>query len=97
MCGALLSSFDITVENIFYVTYLVKEYKATVIFPEDELPLVRPTRRRSKGVSASGDSSEGDAVSDQAILTMNMKDFEELIDIYDLKGKKPLLRIRDEN
>ena len=27
MCGALLSSFDITVENIFYVTYLVKVYK----------------------------------------------------------------------
>ena len=79
------TSFCKTVENIFHLSFLIKENCAT-IFIEDDLPMVEPIKVSKYGSKAKED------VKNQVILSLTMDEWEELVEIFHLQDKKPQIQ-----
>jgi len=75
------TSFCKTVENIFHLSFLIKENCAT-IFIEDDLPMVEPIKI-SKYASKGKEQDKN-----QVILSLTMDEWEELVEIFGLQNKK---------
>lgn len=72
-------SFGRTIENIFHVTFLVKERRAMLDFTGPGLPKIAPLDE------AGHDSSGQPCPTQQVLLTLTWQDYEDLRQIYRLK------------
>jgi len=72
-------SFGKTVENMFHVSFLVKEGKAR-IFLENGIPLIKPVKPKKSGSLASAD----DGNSNQVVMKVSMYEWERLVDALSL-------------
>jgi len=75
-------SFGNTVENMFHVSFLVKQRVVQLsVDKETELPVLEPVSSSRHG----GDSGDGEAVKNQAIISLSYDDWEELVAALDIK------------
>jgi len=77
------TSFAKTVENMFHVSFLIKEGFVNLFQDEVSLPALEPTTKALDRSSAtqSDDSSQR---ANQMIMSMTMDEWEQLIEVYDI-------------
>jgi len=69
------TNFGRSVENMFHVSFLIKENKARIsICPDTELPLIQPISSRQKDVDG-----EGCCEQSQVVVNINMRDWSKLV------------------
>ncbi|KAL2180900.1 Nse4 C-terminal-domain-containing protein [Thermothelomyces heterothallicus CBS 202.75] len=83
-------SFGQTVENMFYVSFLIREGSVRLEFDDDGLPSIEPVRRNS---SAEPSRSKA-AMRHQAIMSIDMATWRDIIDAFDIK--EPMIPHRQE-
>ncbi|CAM1502256.1 Fc.00g042400.m01.CDS01 [Cosmosporella sp. VM-42] len=83
-------SFGQTVENMFYVSFLIRDGRVEIEFDEFDLPALAPVEREQED---DGTIRHG-AAKHQAILSMDMATWREIIDTFDLK--EPMIKHRRE-
>ncbi|ODA78757.1 hypothetical protein RJ55_06140 [Drechmeria coniospora] len=83
-------SFAQTVENMFYVSFLIRDGRVEIDFDEFGLPALAPVDREADD---DGAIRHGGA-KHQAILSMDMKTWREIIQVFDLK--EPMIEHRRE-
>ncbi|KFY61407.1 hypothetical protein V496_05022 [Pseudogymnoascus sp. VKM F-4515 (FW-2607)] len=82
-------SFGQTVENMFYVSFLIRDGKAAITVDEDGLPFLgeaEPLRRT--------ESVKKDVSKHQAIFAIDMATWEELIEVFEIR--EPIIEHREE-
>ncbi|QSZ37104.1 hypothetical protein DSL72_009196 [Monilinia vaccinii-corymbosi] len=80
-------SFGQTIENMFYVSFLVRDGKVEVDIDPDGLPYI--------GIKeADGGGSSSHTARHQAVLSLDMHDWQEMIDLFDIK--EPMIDHREE-
>jgi len=78
------SSFGNSVENMFHVSFLIKEGRAKMIIDDDDdLPKIRPINPKKDG-SKDG-KNQGPDCKNQSILALTYKDWEELCDAFNVQ------------
>ncbi|RYP87861.1 hypothetical protein DL769_000453 [Monosporascus sp. CRB-8-3] len=82
-------SFGQTVENMFYVSFLIRDGRIQVEFDEDDLPSLQP-------VSQEGNAGGGkhSAQKQQAVLCIDMQTWRDIIDAFDIT--EPIIEHRKE-
>ncbi|QGI83130.1 unnamed protein product [Fusarium fujikuroi] len=85
-------SFGQTIENIFYVSFLVRDGRVKIDFDEFDLPALEITERDVE-VEEEEPTRHG-AAKHQAILSMDMETWQDIIDTFDLK--EPMIAHRKE-
>ncbi|KAK4152376.1 Nse4 C-terminal-domain-containing protein [Chaetomidium leptoderma] len=83
-------SFGQTVENMFYVSFLIREGSVKLDFDDDGLPAIEPVRKNS---SAEPSRSKA-AMRHQAIMSIDMATWRDIIDAFDIK--EPMIPSRQE-
>ncbi|KAK4246686.1 Non-structural maintenance of chromosomes element 4 A [Corynascus novoguineensis] len=83
-------SFGQTVENMFYVSFLIREGSVKLEFDEYGLPAIEPVRKNS---SAEPSRSKA-AMRHQAIMSIDMATWRDIIDAFDIK--EPMIPNRQE-
>ncbi|KAH6697456.1 Nse4 C-terminal-domain-containing protein [Plectosphaerella plurivora] len=83
-------SFSQTVENMFYVSFLIRDGKVKVEFDKHTLPQVAPMSVEDEQEAGAG----GDAAKHQAIFSMDMKTWQEVITAFDIR--EPMIPHRKE-
>ena len=75
-------SFGATVENMFHVSFLVKQRSVQLsVCPDIELPVLQPV-----SASRAGDDGDGEAAGkEQAIISLSYDDWEQLVEALDIK------------
>jgi len=81
------NSFGRTVENMFHVSFLVKQRLALLAVDKRGLPSLEPLRTRDED-----EDDEEEVVNDQAVITICMADWEELK--TNLKIKEAKIRLK---
>ncbi|TVY20923.1 Non-structural maintenance of chromosome element 4 [Lachnellula arida] len=82
-------SFGQTIENLFYVSFLVRDGKAGIIVGDDGMPyLTLPAARPANAPRDEGQSKH------QAVLALDMAQWKEAIELFDIK--EPMIRHREE-
>ncbi|KAH8171750.1 binding domain of nse4/EID3 to nse3-MAGE domain-containing protein [Sarocladium implicatum] len=84
-------SFGQTVENMFYVSFLIRDGRVEIDFDEFDLPALAPVDRE---VEDDGTIRHG-AAKHQAILSMDMQTWRDIIDTFQLT--EPMIEHRKEN
>ncbi|KFY21582.1 hypothetical protein V493_07292 [Pseudogymnoascus sp. VKM F-4281 (FW-2241)] len=82
-------SFGQTVENMFYVSFLIRDGKAAITVDEDGLPFLgeaEPLRR--------AEAVKKDVSKHQAIFAIDMATWEELIEVFEIR--EPIIEHRQE-
>jgi len=97
-------SFGQTIENMFYVSFLIRDGKIGVTIDDRGLPtlsmLLTPTHichqtdQYLDFPEVSGTAKGHETAKHQAVLALDMQQWEELIDLFDIK--EPLIRHREE-
>ncbi|KAL2128071.1 hypothetical protein VTI74DRAFT_9763 [Chaetomium olivicolor] len=83
-------SFGQTVENMFYISFLIREGSVRLEFDGDGLPAIEPVRKNS-----SVDTSRSKAaMRHQAIMSIDMATWRDIIDAFDIKT--PMIPSRQE-
>ncbi|RDL41532.1 Nse4-domain-containing protein [Venustampulla echinocandica] len=82
-------SFGQTVENMFYVSFLIRDGKAGISLDERGLPYLHLTEPRSKK-----GSNDHTPAKHQAVLALDMASWKTIIEIFDIR--KPMIRHREE-
>ncbi|GAB1311830.1 hypothetical protein MFIFM68171_02040 [Madurella fahalii] len=83
-------SFGQTVENMFYVSFLIREGSVKLEFDENGLPAIEPIRR-----DASAQTSRSKApMRHQAIMSIDMATWRDIIEAFDIK--EPMIPHRQE-
>ncbi|KAL8762851.1 MAG: hypothetical protein Q9184_001237 [Pyrenodesmia sp. 2 TL-2023] len=72
-------SFGQTVENLFYVSFLIRDGDVEVGQSDDNLPTLIPVERKSREEQAAG------AQKHQAVFHLDFDTWEDLIDAFDIK------------
>ncbi|KLO84235.1 related to NSE4 Nuclear protein that plays a role in the function of the Smc5p-Rhc18p DNA repair complex [Fusarium fujikuroi] len=85
-------SFGQTIENMFYVSFLVRDGRVKIDFDEFDLPALEITERDVE-VEEEEPTRHG-AAKHQAILSMDMETWQDIIDTFDLK--EPMIAHRKE-
>ncbi|TDZ15430.1 Non-structural maintenance of chromosome element 4 [Colletotrichum orbiculare MAFF 240422] len=84
-------SFGQTVENMFYVSFLIRDGKIGIEFDSNELPSLKP-------IEGNEPDEEGGArrekAKQQAIFSMDMKTWQDIIDAFDIQ--EPMIKHRKE-
>ncbi|KAK4102166.1 hypothetical protein N658DRAFT_423994 [Parathielavia hyrcaniae] len=83
-------SFGQTVENMFYVSFLIREGSVKLDFDDDGLPSIEPVR---KNASAEPSRSKA-AMRHQAIMSIDMATWRDIIDAFDIR--QPMIPHRQE-
>jgi hypothetical protein len=83
-------SFGQTVENMFYVSFLIREGSVKLDFDDDGLPAIEPVRKNS---SAEASRSKA-AMRHQAIMSIDMATWRDIIDAFNIK--EPMIPSRQE-
>ena len=78
-------SFGTTVENMFHVSFLVKQRSVQLsVCPDIELPVLQPVSASRE--SRAGDDGDGEAAGkEQAIISLSYDDWEQLVEALDIK------------
>ncbi|KAK4042164.1 hypothetical protein C8A01DRAFT_44814 [Parachaetomium inaequale] len=84
-------SFGQTVENMFYISFLIREGTVKLEFDDDGLPAIEPVRKNS---SAEPSRSKA-AMRHQAIMSIDMATWRDIIDAFDIK--EPMIPSRQED
>jgi len=71
-------SFGKTVENMFHVSFLVKQRSAHLAIGENGLPTLEPSGGGEGRRKGGGDQEGEDSVVEQAVISLSMDDWEEL-------------------
>jgi len=74
-------SFSRTIENIFYVSFLIKDGFAKIFLDEDELPVIAPIENPTVKQSQSADDKK---INIQSMISLNKKQWKELIDVFEI-------------
>ncbi|KAL2198630.1 Nse4 C-terminal-domain-containing protein [Corynascus similis CBS 632.67] len=83
-------SFGQTVENMFYVSFLIREGSVKLEFDDDGLPAIEPVRKNSSAEP----SRSKTAMRHQAIMSIDMATWRDIIDAFDIK--EPMIPNRQE-
>ncbi|KAI1116715.1 hypothetical protein F5Y14DRAFT_53293 [Nemania sp. NC0429] len=71
-------SFGQTVENIFYVSFLIRDGAVQIEFDENGLPALQPTAGQDSG------TTKRDAQRNQAVLSIDMQMWRQIIDAFNI-------------
>ncbi|KAK3330887.1 Nse4 C-terminal-domain-containing protein [Apodospora peruviana] len=85
-------SFGQTVENMFYVSFLIREGSVKLAFDENDLPALEPI---IKDTSADGSNPRHGAMRHQAIMSIDMEIWQDIIETFDIK--EPMIPHREED
>ncbi|KAF5589109.1 ferric reductase [Fusarium subglutinans] len=85
-------SFGQTIENMFYVSFLVRDGRVKIDFDEFDLPALEIIERDVEGEEE--EPTRHGAAKHQAILSMDMETWQDIIDTFDLK--EPMIAHRKE-
>jgi len=80
------TSFGKSVENMFHVSFLIKEGRAKMIVRDDRddgLPYIRPMKEAQAGAAHHANEDSLDA-RNQAILSLDMEEWEEMIELLNI-------------
>jgi len=69
-------SFGQTVENIFHVAFLIKDGRVSVDFDDDDLPTIN--------LHKAAEEQPEDVPRKQVVMPLSMKDWQELIEVYEI-------------
>ncbi|KAG7291704.1 hypothetical protein NEMBOFW57_001723 [Staphylotrichum longicolle] len=83
-------SFGQTVENMFYVSFLIREGSVKLDFDDDDLPAIEPVRKDPSGEVNRSKA----AMRHQAIMSIDMATWRDIIDAFDIK--EPMIPSREE-
>ncbi|KAL7898359.1 Nse4 C-terminal domain-containing protein [Trichoderma sp. SZMC 28014] len=83
-------SFGQTIENLFYVSFLIRDGRVEIDFDEDGLPALAPVDREGDDAGAIRQSTS----KHQAILSMDMETWQDIIDTLGLK--EPMIQHRQD-
>lgn len=83
-------SFSATVKSMFYLSFLVKDHRVTLLFDENDIPYVYPSRahehqRRIEGTDKSIDQKTQVG---QVIMSIDKNRWKTLIDVFEIKEAK---------
>ncbi|KAH7316522.1 Nse4 C-terminal-domain-containing protein [Stachybotrys elegans] len=84
-------SFGQTVENMFYVSFLIRDGRVEIEFDEHDLPALAPVDREADEEGTARHS----ASKHQAILSMDMATWRDIVETFDLK--EPMIEHRKES
>ena len=70
------TSFGRTVENIFYLSFLVRDGHVNLFLDEDKLPILRPVR--NKKALPSTPSNSGNNKGKQLVIALSMEEWKDL-------------------
>ncbi|KAK4145695.1 Nse4 C-terminal-domain-containing protein [Dichotomopilus funicola] len=84
-------SFGQTVENMFYVSFLIREGSIKLEFDEDGLPTIEPVLQNSSAEP----SRPKAAMRHQAIMSIDMATWRDIIEVFDIK--EPMIPNREED
>lgn len=76
--------FSRSVENIFHVSFLIKEGKVELFLDEDQLPVLRPIINTNQSVSETKLSQMQSLT--QLILSLDMEQWETLIEVFQIEN-----------
>ncbi|KAG0650346.1 Non-structural maintenance of chromosome element 4 [Hyphodiscus hymeniophilus] len=82
-------SFGQTIENIFYVSFLIRDGKVGLTTDDRGMPYLEPTVPRTKA-----QIEEEGAHKHQSVIALDMAQWEELIELFDIK--EPMIKHRVE-
>jgi len=82
-------SFGQTVENLFYVSFLIRDGKVGITITDNGLPAVEATEPRGREEIAEKGISKH-----QAIIDIDMASWQELIEVFEIK--EPMIPHREE-
>ncbi|KFY38144.1 hypothetical protein V494_04506 [Pseudogymnoascus sp. VKM F-4513 (FW-928)] len=82
-------SFGQTVENMFYVSFLIRDGKAAITVDEDGLPFLGEAEPLGRAEAVKKDVSKH-----QAIFAIDMATWEELIEVFEIS--EPIIEHREE-
>ncbi|KFY71345.1 hypothetical protein V499_08438 [Pseudogymnoascus sp. VKM F-103] len=82
-------SFGQTVENMFYVSFLIRDGKAAITVDEDGLPFLGEAEPLGRAEALKKDVSKH-----QAIFAIDMATWEELIEVFEIR--EPIIEHREE-
>ncbi|KAF4442420.1 ferric reductase [Fusarium acutatum] len=85
-------SFGQTIENMFYISFLVRDGRVKIDFDEFDLPALEMIERDVEGEEE--EPTRHGAAKHQAILAMDMEIWQDIIDTFDLK--EPMIAHRKE-
>ncbi|OTA02963.1 Nse4 nuclear protein [Trichoderma parareesei] len=83
-------SFGQTIENLFYVSFLIRDGRVEIAFDEHDLPSLAPVDREADDTGAIRQATS----KHQAILSMDMETWQDIIDTLGLK--EPMIEHRRE-
>ncbi|KAK0749431.1 Nse4 C-terminal-domain-containing protein [Schizothecium vesticola] len=75
-------SFGQTVENLFYVSFLIREGSIKLTFDDNGLPALEPVRKQGTATQA---ASRNGAMRHQAIMSIDYATWRDLIDAFEIK------------
>ncbi|KAK3365239.1 Nse4 C-terminal-domain-containing protein [Lasiosphaeria ovina] len=84
-------SFGQTVENIFYISFLIREGSVKLEFDEDGFPEIEPVSREA---TPSATRSRHNTTRHQSIMSIDMKTWRDIIDAFDIT--EPMIPHREE-
>ncbi|XP_057237154.1 non-structural maintenance of chromosomes element 4 homolog A [Malurus melanocephalus] len=73
------NSFAHTMENIFHVSFLIKDGLAKIKLDEDGLPIIEPTKP-----TRGGEEDNRTGARNQVIVTLDQKEWKEIIEIFQI-------------
>ncbi|KAI1099310.1 hypothetical protein F4804DRAFT_87363 [Jackrogersella minutella] len=82
-------SFGQTVENMFYVSFLIRDGRIKIDFDENKLPTLHPVDREDETAA-----SKHRAQKQQAVLSIDMKTWRDIINAFDIT--EPIIEHRQE-
>ncbi|KAF4463758.1 nuclear Qri2 Nse4 [Fusarium albosuccineum] len=83
-------SFGQTIENMFYVSFLIRDGRVMVEFDDDDLPALAPVDREAE----EEEPARHGAAKHQAILSMDMETWRDIIETFGLR--EPMIEHRKE-
>lgn len=82
-------SFSRTIENIFYLSFLVKDGYAKISLSSDNLPVVEPNLENEKMLNDKKLNNQRDVNNIQSVISLTKLEWQELIKVYNID--RPLI------
>lgn len=76
-------SFSRTIENIFYISFLVKDGFVRIFLDEDDLPVIVPVSDEEKAQSSTQASKKANI---QSMVSLNKVQWKELIEVFEIEN-----------
>jgi len=83
-------SFSATVKSMFYLSFLVKDRRVTLLFDKDDIPYVYPSRSHGNHRRNDENNSNSNARNQvgQVIMSIDKKRWKDIIDVFDITEAK---------